>query len=535
MIPLISKCRKTLVSVPRRAGRWQDSLPPAGAVLSGLLMAAAFPPLEWSEAAWIALVPLALAVHRVSLRYAARLGWLAGLVFWLLSLRWIAHVTVMGWTALAMYCALYFIPFAVLVAWWGQRRGFTARVWNIVLMGAGVMVWTGAEYIRSTLLTGFPWNPLGVAQHAGISIIQLARLGGVYAVSALTVLVNLALGTTILRYAATRGNRQRSWHPELMLGLLLLALTHTYGWRTVRNDQVPVVPFRAALIQPNIPQGRKWTPAYIDTIYRRLSILTTAAAHVPGLDLVVWPETALPDDVRNSPPSYNLVMGLQQTNRVPLLVGSMDTEWTDRYGERYFNSSFLFDADGRIVQAYDKQHLVLMGEYVPFDDKLPFIEVLSPIEASFTPGTTGTVFRLDPPGITFSVLICFEDTLPRLSRQAFRNGARLLINQTNDGWFDVSSGSRQHMLHCIFRCVENGIPAVRAANTGISCFIDRFGRVGADRQYPVMTDGFMVRSINVPPAATPPTLYNRIGDLPATLCAAGCIALLAWIFFRHRH
>jgi len=205
----------------------------------------------------------------------------------------------------------------------------------------------------------------------------------------------------------------------------------------------------------------------------------------------------------------------------------MDTKWTEA-GPVYYNSSFLFDREGGIVGAYNKQHLVVFGEYIPLQPYASFVKALTPIEESFSPGRVSTVFDLSPPGITFSVLICFEDTVARLARESVRNGARLLINQTNDAWFDPSSASRQQMIQCIFRCVENNVPAARATNTGVSSVIDRFGRVrgvlaGPDGQ--VRIAGYQTFELDVPQALARLTFYTRHGDVFAASCAV--IALLA--------
>ena len=241
-------------------------------------------------------------------------------------------------------------------------------------------------------------------------------------------------------------------------------------------------------------------------------------------DLLIWSETADPEELRNSPDAYNLVYELV-TNGVPLLAGSMDTEWTDQ-GPLYYNCTFLVDATGRIVQNYDKRHLVPFGEYIPLRQIFPFLKAVTPIQDSFTPGSTSTVFRLDQPPVAFSVLICFEDTVAALSRESVHNGARLLINQSNDAWFEPSCASKQQMILCVFRCVENRVPAIRCGNTGVSCVIDQSGRVIAmltDQNGCPRVVGFKTASVNVPDETLPMTFYGRHGDVFAWLCAGLCL------------
>lgn len=492
-----------------------------GAVATGCLLAASAPPLQWQDAAWVAFLPLLASCRYATPGQAARLGFGAGAVCWLLSIHWLIHVSAVGWITLALYCALYVLPPAWLFSWWCQTQGITRWWSNLLVLFLWPAVWVGFEYVRSTLLTGFPWNPVGVSQYRNILVIQLAAWGGVYAVSFLVLLLNTAIALTVLQYVEHRGRRLRRPHVELMLALALLALAFTHGWRVLRHADLPATTLRVALIQPGIPQTEKWDRETVDKIYAHLRELTESALRSPGLDLVVWPETALPDDVRLSPVSYQLVRELA-TNGVPMLVGSMDTEWTDDYKPNYFNSSFLFDATGAIVQGYDKRHLVMFGEYVPLEQFVPFMNAMTPIEASFTPGITSTVFRLETPGVAFSALICFEDTVAALAREAVLNGARLLINQTNDAWFDPSAASRQHMAHCVFRCVENRVPAIRSGNTGVSCCIDGYGRVYdllEDQDGNTVFPGFLNSSVRVPGAEHALTPYTRHGDLFGITCA----------------
>jgi apolipoprotein N-acyltransferase len=158
------------------------------------------------------------------------------------------------------------------------------------------------------------------------------------------------------------------------------------------------------------------------------------------------------------------------------------------------------------------------------------MKAMTPIQESFNEGKTGTVFRLVSPDTAFSVLICFEDTIAKLARKMVRNGARMLVNQTNDAWFDPSSASRQHMAHCVFRCVENGVPAVRSANSGVTCHIDRRGQVIDildDGEGHTLTHGFSTVEVMVAGADMPLTWYTRHGDVFAWACVA--IAGLAWL------
>jgi len=293
--------------------------PIIGSLASGLALALAFPGTGWEQLSWVGLVPLMLAARAVRPRRAALLGWLAGGVFFLVSLFWLCNmaatvegtgfkaVSILSYVLLAFYCAIFFIPLPVLVSAWSQRWD-TTRWWsNLLLMAAVTAVWTGSEYVRSFLFTGLPWNLLGVCQYQNLQLVQIASWGGVYAVSALVVWMNTAVFVTATQY--TDGDRLKKYRPhaELMFGLVLVALSWAYGLRIFFNRAEPEPPVRLALVQPNIPQLEKWNLEHTRKIYDRLETLTQTATRVGEVDLIIWPETALPDFIRVSQTSRRLV------------------------------------------------------------------------------------------------------------------------------------------------------------------------------------------------------------------------------------
>jgi apolipoprotein N-acyltransferase len=495
----------------------RSHLPGAAAVLSGVLLAAAFPPLECPECAWVALAPLILAARVLPPGRAFRWGWLGGTVFWLISIHWLHHVTWAGYLGLCAYNALYIGAFAAAVSRlldrWGARRWWV----NLGSMLMVVAFWISLEFLRSTLFTGFPWNTLAISQYATTTLRQLASWSGVYGVSAVLVLFNAALALTILRYREGGARCGHTAHPELMLGLLAMALAFVAGAMPFRASPAARHLLRVGLVQTGIPQPDKWSPDTVELIYQRLRRLTSDLHRGGETDLIIWPETALPDELRYSEASYQLVKDLARAG-TPLLVGTMDSDAAGGGPPKYFNSSFLFLGDGTLSGVYDKRHLVMFGEYVPLERFLPFINAMTPIQASFTAGETSTVFRLEQPGVSFSSLICFEDTVAYIARDCVRHGARLLVNQTNDAWFERSAASRQHMAHCVFRCVENRVPAVRCANTGVTCHIDEFGIVREEFRHATgstFEPGTLCTEVRVPPVDMPLTFYTRRGDVVA--------------------
>ncbi len=533
-----------------------------GALSTGILLAFSFPPVEWHGAAWCALIPLLVIARYSSPSAAFKWGLLSGAIAWLLSLAWLLRLVqtavvpvgnatlaaVLGclaWLALAAYCMLYIAVFASIAAGWFAAWGTSDWRKNIGFTVAIPMVWVGLEYLRSTLFTGFPWNALGVSQYANPSVCQVATWGGVYAVSALIVLVNAGVTMTILMFRGVRVAKRYRAHPELMITLLLLALTLVHGGRFILGYQPPRQSLRVIGIQPNVEQERKWPEnlddqvaaywSWQDDSYARLGMLTRAATEVQP-DLMIWPETAVPSFALADTNCRSFIEDLV-TNGTPILAGAME-EVVSATGTNFYNSSLLFEPSGNQPAVYRKQHLVLFGEYVPFIDSIPPLAGALPHGWSCSAGVTTTVFRLESkPNIAFSVLICFEDTFATLARRAVRRGARLLINQTNDAWFDTSSGPKQHMANCVLRCIENRVPAIRVSNTGISCVIDPVGRIlrnwdlctfvaVSNNESTIMKDpmdgqlkqGYLDASIDVPAEGMALTFYTVYGDVFAMAC-----------------
>jgi len=509
-------------------------LPVMGSLLSGVLLALSFPGVGQTSLAFVGLVPLMYAVQSAPPKRAAWLGLLSGLVFFLISLSWLQTLpakvdglglkasALLGYATLALYCALYFVPMAVVVAAGVQRWGTRSWRINLRLMFAATMVWVASEYLRSFLFTGFPWNALGVSQYSNLAIIQIAEWGGVYIVSAALVWMNAAVFITLRQY--THGTRTKQYRPhvELMLGLLPIALAAAHGMSTLLNRPPLRQSMRVVLVQPNIPQSAKWDDQKDQEILNRLEELTSAALQLEDIDLVIWPETALPGFVHFDRSSYLLVKRMAALG-APLLVGSMDVVFSGA-GRTYYNSSILFDTNGVEVAKYNKQHLVPFGEYVPFPG---LMRKFTPLDIDFGGGRESTLFRLRGQA-AFSTLICFEDIVAPLSVKAVRNNARWLVNQTNDGWFDPSSQSEQHVAHAVFRCIENRVPMARCCNTGITCTIDAFGAV--QRKLAPRIQGFTTTEIHPRPLGLKKTFYTRNGDA----FAKGSLLAAATVIFALR-
>ena len=472
---------------------------------SGLILFAAFPPIGSASLGFIGLIPF---LWSLSLYPQAklRLAYLAGLVFWIPSLWFLSPVTIPGALTLAAYCAVYWIP----MGWaWGRFLEQTPK-WTFLrsvrwVLG-GAAWWCLFEWIRSWFLTGFPWNEMAVSQWENIGLLQIASIGGTGLLSFLLVSMNLGLGVTLMGIAAAgRMQLPKRNHPELYLPIILLVVAFRWGWGEMNRlhpETVENTATRITAIQPN--SENKWSAETSADNYRVLWELTDSAMSL-NPDLVVWPETAVPEELRYSPTTAALVRRLT-VHEVPLLIGSLDFEHQQTPEgdmERiYYNSSFLISPKGELVGEYRKQHLVMFGEYMPFVKILPFLRSLTPMPEDVTPGELPGVIPFEEQNLRLGMLICFEDLLPHLARDRVKDGADVFVNQTNDAWFDPLWGSRAHLAHAVFRSVEQRKPTVRVTNSGVSAWIDVRGVVRETLAHPVSgevrTRGFQTFDVEIP-------------------------------------
>ena len=486
------------------------------AALSGVLLALSFPRFDLAPLAFVALIPLLVGLDGVPALQGTYLGIIAGAVFSLMSIPWVVRtmtaygglplpVGVLLLVALSLYLALYVGVFAFGVTRLSPEGGLG------YLVGAATL-WVGLEYLRTFLLTGFPWNLLGYTQYRSLSIIQVASITGVYGVSFLLVLVNAAVALACLH---VRRSARQALMPVLGVGVLLIG-TVVFGMGRRVSAEIPLREIRVSVVQGNIEQALKWTPAALDLTLDRYARLSAQAAQA-GAELIVWPETAVPLFLRHDPARLAQVRALAESLGRPLLVGAPDR--TVGGPVRLQNSAMLLGPDGRLLAKYDKMHLVPFGEYVPLKSILFFVDKLATGIGDFVPGETQTLFRL--PGGTFAASICFEVIFPNEVRAAVAGGAEFLVNITNDAWFGRSAAAAQHLRMAAFRALETRRYLARAANTGISAAVDPYGRILAST--PLFEEAVLVQGVIPRRDLTP---YVRFGDWFA---AASSLGAAGWI------
>ena len=498
---------------------------PALAVASGVLLALAFPKGDISLLAWIALVPLLWLIREHPPRRAFLYGWISGMGFYFCTVYWVVHtiglysnippLAAVG--PLLLMCTIlasYTGAFAAGLCFYRQRNG------SIVLLGP--VLWVALEWIRSFFFIGFPWASLGYSQHNFLNLIQFAEVTGVYGISALIIFVNLVVFTVWQKHGTGCGRL-------LFAAVLLVFSLSSWGaWRRVELRTLPLAHhLRIGLIQGNIEQDKKWSPDFQEATIARYEHLTREVV-TRGVDLVVWPETAVPFFFQSDIPYQERLVKLVREIKTPVLFGSVGWRAKGLTNVTLFNRAYLLSTNAEVLGFYDKMQLVPFGEYVPFHNSvLFFLDKLVEGIGDFAAGTTPTVFSL-PQG-KFSVLICYEGIFPNLARQFVAQGADFLVNITNDAWFGRSSAPYQHLIMEAMRAVENRVPLVRAANTGFSAVIDWDGQVRA--QTALYETAFLVEDLAWPQVTS---FYTTYGDLFAHMCALSAVVMLGYGYLQQR-
>jgi apolipoprotein N-acyltransferase len=483
------------------------------ALVSGVLLALSFPRFGHPAFAWIALVPLLVALsgwqgrpgrvpgqppHR-----AFTMGLIAGTVYFVGTVYWTSDVlaefggiatpvAIFGMVLLALYLALFPAVTALITARLITRGGPGALFF-------APAAWVATEFFRGYLFGGFPWVPLGNSQVTVLPVAQLASLLGVYGVSGLVALVNAAIAYALL---VDGGRRVKA------LAVAAVVLVSVAAWGTVRIANAALTregtPLTVGLVQANIAQEDKWRASEARRIFTTHIAMTRDVVR-RGADVVIWPESSTPFTFEGEPEGEAAMRALAREVKVPILFGS-DQEVSSPPG--HYNAAFLLGPDGQTRAVYRKIHLVPFGEYVPFSQWLSFFPPLVQTLAGFSPFTPGTSIVLLPIGeMVVSTAICYEVVYPALIRRAVESGSQLLTTITNDGWYGRSSAPFQHFEMAAMRAIEQGRYLARSANTGISGVVDPYGNVVASSG--IFEQAGIVEEVRL---LTSRTVYSVVGD-----------------------
>lgn len=467
-----------------KAGRWVRFW--GRPVLASLLICAAFPPIRLPGTIFLAWLPLLSLIqedlHPASGARRRHLGWSLwltglfstwGLLYWILALS-NEQVTIPGLmipslVLMGSYLGLFFLLLGGLLRWVGRGTGFPLGLLFPVF-------WTLVEWIRTLGPLGFPWGSPGYAFARVPAVAQFTAWTGFWG-------LNLWIGTVtgLLHEGLRRGGLGRRSVALFAAALVILVLPLAHG--KIRLSGAP--PGEAALrgdagiwvgiVQPNVIREVKWRPGGAQASWERLRDGSERGIGL-GARLLIWPETALPMRLLQQPLYLQRVETLARAGGVGILAGTLFSEGAHGSSDfRSYNSAFLMDAGGAVGRLYHKQKLVPFSERMPLQKIVPFLTQIDFGQSDFTPGKEFNTFSFD--SLRLAPLICFESIFPDVSRAFARNGANVLVNITNDFWFGDTPGPVQHAEMAILRTVETGLPLVRCANTGLSFFVDPYGRV----------------------------------------------------------
>jgi len=459
------------------------------------------------------------------LRAAAWVGWLFGFGYFLAGLWWIGsaflvdaqdYAWLMPFAVVGLPAGLALFPALGVAA----SRLFWSSGWGrIFVLGVGL---GGSEWLRGHILTGFPWNSFGYALADNAVLGQIASVTGVEGLTPLVI-------TLFAAPALLAEERPRSWWPSAG-ALALLAAIALFGAVRLNGAELSFRPnLDVRIMQPNVPQDEKFSADFRDEImarYLALSNEATSPDHpsAASAQLIVWPESAFPFFLARTPEALAQIAGLLAPGST-LLTGAARIEAPQRAGERpaIYNSIYAIGDDGTITATYDKVHLVPFGEFLPFQDTLERwgIRQLTRLPGGFSAGDRPRNMTL-PDGLTLAPMICYEAIFPDGTIDPDKRPDAIL-NVTNDAWFGMTPGPYQHLGQARVRAIEQGLPLIRAANTGISAMIDPWGR-------PVRTLGLGAEGVldAALPVPLPPTLYSRGGWLIVSLIYA-LLVFGAWI------
>jgi apolipoprotein N-acyltransferase len=499
------------------------------AIISGVLLVFSFAPFDCYFLAWFALVPLLVSIRTQKPFNAFLLGLIMGLVYFAGTTYWVYNsvhnyghfppvVSVFLVAILSFYLSLYVGVFSLLFNHILKRTTLPSLI-------VAPLLWVTLEFLRTYIFTGFPWSSLGYSQYNCLILIQIADITGIYGISFFVACLNGAL-FDVYHYVKRRHEKPLFSEVYTLAGFIFLALfvaaTVAYGYFRLNANPLPGKTLKISLIQGNISQDKKWDKAFQNQVMETFEVLTRESLDWSP-QLIIWPETSLPFILGGDEELTDQFLAFQKKLNTYLLVGATTAKIID--SKNYFlgNSAILFSPEGKAIGVYDKIHLVPFGEYVPLKRFLSFFNALAQGMGEIRPGEELKV--MDMIVAKFSPVICYEIIFPGLVRQFANEGAEIIVTITNDAWFDISSAPYQHFSMAVLRAVENRMPVARAANTGISGFIDAKGHI-VDT-----TDLFVeaVLSKEITFNAFNKSFYTLYGDMFSFVC----IVLSFLIIVRH--
>lgn len=495
-------------------------------LLSGLVLVAAFPTPDLWPLAWIAIVPFLISLYRLDTSRSFTAGLIFGLCFFFGTEYWVYH-SINHYGGLNLISSLIIVLLlcayqSLYTALFGLLFSKAIKATDLPVTFIAVPLWVALEYLRGYLFTGFPWSLLGYSQHSLLPVIQISDITGVYGVSFLVILGNSFIADLFL-VGKRRADKPLfpTWTTVVssIATIIIIFAAFSYGLYKLKSfddDDRSTRKVNIAVIQGNIDQAVKWNPEYRAKVINKYKRLTEEVVQ-KGVEMVIWPETALPFFFGKDRAETEDLSAFVKERDLSLLTGGVllkkkapvnNSNYPRKNAFDLANSAILINSDGNTPYIYDKIHLVPFGEYVPLKSILFFIDKLVTGIGEFRAGKVFTQARTA--WGEFSTLICYEAIFPGLVRKFYRDGGDLIINITNDAWFGRTTGPYQHFIISAFRAVENRRPLIRAANTGISGFIDAAGRI--QKRTELFSEKIIRGSIGI--KSNPGrTFYTAYGDI----------------------
>lgn len=496
------------------------ALRPFIVIASAIAAVLCFPPFHFGPFIFVALVPLLLGIEELSPIEALKYGFLWGLIFYFGLIYYVAWVTITG--MIAMVLVLSLIP--ATAGWFFVKLLGRSPGAALVFFPSYFIAWNWL-YTMSDL--NYPWTDIGYALSYNTEMIQAAEIGGVYLISLIILVVNTAL------YAVASSKFSLSSKSKtnlVYLSVLLIAALYMYGWNRIplKNDHMNDDKLTVGIIQGNLTRDIKWKPGNIFLNFERYFELSRKAVG-EKVELLIWPETATPEYILQKPLYRNLMKSFVDSIGTPVLTGTPYYKTVGPGEYIFFNSAVYFKPGLDEYDVYSKIHLVPVSEKIPFSGRFKILKEIRLGQADWSPGEDQVIFDLN--GYKFATVICFESVFPDYCRQFALKGAQFLVVITNDMWFGKTSLLEQHAMMSVFRAIENRIPVVRSANTGISMAIDRWGRVKAKTDIFVPT--YLV--VDIFPEDSN-SVYGRIGDvIPWSASVLSVVSIAVALLGRRRY
>jgi len=483
------------------------------ALLSGVLVGLSYPPLHLGFLAWFGLIPLIYILLNVKSRQAIQLAFLASITANFISLYWIGFNSGAGFVPVfasligaVIYLGIFWAGFGYIVSFIERKSSKGLFILPFV--------WVSMELLRSLGPLGFPWINLALTQTEYLPLIQIADITGSYGISFWIMLINIGFYLSII---------SKNKLKYLVITSMIFLLVLSFGIVRINTiEEIVTEPVSIAITQPNINPDEKWEPESREEIFSLMHGFLDSALNLDP-DLVLWPESAVPAYLRLSSQRRRPIVNKLKKYNIPLLSGTVDRIFNDSAEKKYYNSTIFIKPDGNI-KMYHKIHLVPFAEYIPLSEKFLSLKKLNFGQGNFTPGREYTTFKLN--STLFSNIICYESSMPSIVKKLVKNGAKFITIQANDGWLGRSAGPYQHFELARLRAIENRVPIVRCANTGISGVIDPIGIV----QMKIPLGEQSILKAEILPAQKL-TFYTKYGEVFAILCIIITIGIFTttWI------